>query len=102
VRPREYAVGWIKRGPSGIIGTNKADAVKTVESMLADVPELKMDGISSDPEAVVRWLQGRKIRYVTYDDWGRIDAEERARGEAQGRPRSKIVQIEEMLRICGR
>ncbi len=102
VRPREYAVGWIKRGPSGIIGTNKADAVKTVESMLADIPELKIDGISSDPEAVVRWLQDRKIRYVTYDDWGRIDAEERARGEAQGRPRSKIVQIEEMLRICGR
>ncbi len=102
VRSREYAVGWIKRGPSGIIGTNKADAVKTVDSMLADVPRLNADGVNQDPEAVVRWLQDRMIRYVTYDDWGRIDAEERARGEAQGRPRSKIVQIEEMLRICGR
>lgn len=102
VRPREYAVGWIKRGPSGIIGTNKADAVKTVESMLADVAELDADGVSDDAEAVVRWLEDRKIRYVTYEDWGRIDKEERARGEVQGRPRSKIVTVDEMLRVCGR
>ncbi|TFG66482.1 MAG: NADP oxidoreductase [Gemmatimonadales bacterium] len=101
-RPREYAVGWIKRGPSGIIGTNKPDAVETVESMLADVPELDADGVNRDPEAVVHLLQDRKIRYVTYDDWKKIDAVEQARGEPQGRPRSKIVQVEEMLRVCGR
>ncbi|TDJ49090.1 MAG: NADP oxidoreductase [Gemmatimonadetes bacterium] len=102
VRPGEYVVGWIKRGPTGIIGTNKSDAAKTVESMLADVPELDADDVNLDPDAVVRFLQDREIRYVTYDEWGRIDAEERARGEPQGRPRCKIVRIEEMLRVCGK
>lgn len=102
VRPREYVVGWIKRGPSGIIGTNKPDALETVQSMLADVSDLDTALVEQDPEAVVRFLQDGQIRYVTYDDWRMIDAEEQARGEPQGRPRSKIVQIEEMLRVCGR
>jgi len=102
IRPREYVVGWIKRGPSGIIGTNKPDALETVQSMLADVADLDIALVNQDPEAVVRFLRDGQIRYVTYDDWRKIDAEEQARGEPQGRPRSKIVQIEEMLRVCGR
>lgn len=102
VRPGEYAVGWIKRGPSGIIGTNKPDAVETVTAMLADVSALATGDVNTDPEAVVRFLRDRKIRYVTYADWERIDAEERARGEPQGRPRTKFIEVEEMLRFCGR
>ncbi|MFQ5530090.1 MAG: NADP oxidoreductase, partial [Gemmatimonadota bacterium] len=102
VRPGEYAVGWIKRGPSGIIGTNKPDAVETVRHMLEDVPLLDRGVVDSDPGAVIRRLRELEIRYVTYDDWKRIDAEERARGEPGGRPRSKFVRVEEMLNACDR
>jgi len=102
VRPGEYVVGWIKRGPSGIIGTNKPDAVNTVESMLSDVSEIDSESVDPDPDAIIGWLREREIRYVTFADWGQIDCEERSRGESQGRPRSKIVRVEEMLRVCGR
>jgi ferredoxin--NADP+ reductase len=102
ILPGEYAVGWIKRGPSGIIGTNKPDAVETVRNMLDDVGALDRSSVSADAEAVVRVLDERGLRYVTFDDWKRIDAEERARGEPHGRPRSKIVRVDEMLGVCGR
>lgn len=101
VRPREYAVGWIKRGPSGIIGTNKPDAVETVNAMLEDASSLEAE-VNPDPDAIVRFLEDRQVRYVTLADWQRIDAEECARGEPDGRPRSKIVSVEEMLRCCDR
>jgi len=102
VLPGEYAVGWIKRGPSGIIGTNKPDAVETVRHMLDDVSTIDRASVSADPDTIVRYLDERGLRYVTFDDWKRIDAEERARGEPRGRPRSKIVRVDEMLGVCGR
>ncbi|MDH3297109.1 MAG: FAD-dependent oxidoreductase [Gemmatimonadota bacterium] len=102
VRPGEYVVGWIKRGPSGIIGTNKPDAVETVGHMLQDAGNLDREAVDPDPEAVVACLRERGIRFVSYEDWKRIDAEERARGEPHGRPRSKIVRIEDMLGVCQR
>lgn len=97
VRTREYAVGWIKRGPSGIIGTNKPDAVETVKAMLEDAGTLDVE-VAAEEDAIVRFLRERGIRYVTFEDWKRIDAEERARGEPDGRPRCKLVRVEEMLR----
>jgi len=99
-RPREYAVGWIKRGPTGIIGTNKPDAVETVQSMAEDLPHLEAVDVDIDPGAPLRLLEERDVRVVDFEDWSRIDAAEVARGEAEGRPRNKFVRVEEMLRAC--
>lgn len=99
-RPREYAVGWIKRGPTGIIGTNKPDAVETVQSMVEDLPGLEAGEVDADPGAPIRLLEERDVRVVDFDDWCRIDAAEVARGETEGRPRTKFVRVEEMLRAC--
>ncbi|MCL7973850.1 MAG: NADP oxidoreductase, partial [marine benthic group bacterium] len=103
VVPGEYVTGWIKRGPSGVIGTNKACAAETVAAMLEDAASVSPDDASaSNPSAVLDLLDGRGTRYVTEEDWGRLDAEEVARGEALGRPRVKLVRVEEMLSIIGK
>ena len=96
VLPGEYVTGWIKRGPSGLIGTNKADSVETVKSLLEDAPNLP-PAAEGDPDAVEALLRERNVRYVTMDDWMEIEKYETTLGEAQGRPRVKIVHIEEML-----
>ncbi|MFW5692217.1 MAG: NADP oxidoreductase, partial [Chloroflexota bacterium] len=93
-----YVVGWIKRGPSGIIGTNKPDSVETVESLLADIRA----GATLNPKdparsSVDNLLNERGVRVISYADWQRIDEIERERGEAVGRPRLKFCTIEEML-----
>ncbi len=98
--PREYVAGWIKRGPTGIIGTNKPDAAETVTSMLEEVSgDALREPESPEPEAIPGLLSDRRVRFVTFDDWRRLDAAERAEGERQGRPRVKVVRVEEMLRI---
>jgi len=98
--PREYVAGWIKRGPTGIIGTNKPDAAETVTSMLEEVSgDALPEPESPEPEAIPGLLSDRHVRFVTFDDWRRLDAAERAEGERQGRPRVKVVHVEEMLRI---
>jgi ferredoxin--NADP+ reductase len=103
VVPGEFVAGWIKRGPSGIIGTNKPDAAETVACMLDEVA----GGAVRDPErphpaSVTDLLETRGIRYVTFDDWRRLDAVETMEGEKQGRPRVKVVKVERMLEIMGR
>jgi ferredoxin--NADP+ reductase len=104
--PGEYVVGWIKRGPSGVIGTNKKDAQETVDAMLADLLAAG-DGADSahapeapDPEAVENLLRERQPELVTYAGWTEIDRHERALGEPSGRPRVKLTRIEEMLRVA--
>ena len=96
----EYAVGWIKRGPSGVIGTNKKDAQETVDVILADAEA----GRVLTPDLAVSDLQdlltARKNGVVGYDGWERIDRHERARGEPTGRPRVKLTGLGEMLRIA--
>ncbi len=94
--PGEYVTGWIKRGPSGLIGTNKADSVETVRSLSADAPDLPR-ATEGDPAAVDALLAARGVRYVTVRDWMTLDRHEMALGEAQGRPRVKLVDVEEML-----
>jgi ferredoxin/flavodoxin---NADP+ reductase len=104
--PREYVVGWIKRGPSGVIGTNKKDAQETVNAMLEDLlttgsgtaRQLTPDAL--DPAVVETMLRSRQPDVVTYDGWREIDRHERALGEATGRPRVKLTRIEEMLEIA--
>ncbi len=93
VHPGEYAVGGIKRGPIGVIGTNKADAAETVGLVLedlADAPDRELDDL-------VVVLGQRGFRPSTLDDWRRIDAAELARGEADGRERAKIEAWHELL-----
>jgi ferredoxin/flavodoxin---NADP+ reductase len=92
----EYVTGWIKRGPSGLIGTNKADSVETVKSLLEDAPSLPR-AAEGDPEAVDALLRARGVRYVTMQQWLELEHYELAQGEAQGRPRVKLVHVDEML-----
>jgi len=112
--PGEYVVGWIKRGPSGVIGTNKKDAQETVNAILADLSTPgETNGASAgqqhtrhvpgspDPAAVEALLRARQPALVTYEGWEAIDRHERTLGEQTGRPRVKLTRIEEMLRIAG-
>ena len=94
-RHREYVVGWAKRGPTGLIGTNKPDSLETVEAMLEDAAASAGDGRSR--AAVDALLEARGVRRVGYEDWRRLDALETARGAEQGRPRVKLCRVEEML-----
>jgi ferredoxin--NADP+ reductase len=100
--PGEYVVGWIKRGPSGVIGTNKKDAADTIAKLLEDA---QAGRLNRPPEAdgggVERWLRSRVPALVTWDGWKAIDAHEVARGAPQGRPRVKLVRVPEMLALVG-
>jgi ferredoxin/flavodoxin---NADP+ reductase len=110
--PGEYVVGWIKRGPSGVIGTNKRDAQETVDAILADLSLLSDGGrrspgsgathVPSSPDAssVDTLLRARQPDLVTYSGWEAIDRHERTLGESAGRPRVKLTRIEDMLRIA--
>jgi ferredoxin--NADP+ reductase len=88
-----YCAGWIKRGPSGVIGTNKKDATETIELLLEDARQgkLRRGDPSATAETVEELLVSRGVEHVTYAGWEAIDAEERGRGEPQGRPRVKLV-----------
>jgi ferredoxin--NADP+ reductase len=97
-----YTAGWIKRGPSGVIGTNKKDALETVRHLLADVgSQTLLDPARPEPEAVEELLAERGVRYVSFEDWQAIDEAEVGRGEPHGRPRVKFVRVEEMLGALG-
>jgi ferredoxin--NADP+ reductase len=98
--PGEYVAGWIKRGPTGIIGTNKPDAAETVASMLEELAAgLAREPAQPEPAAVPGLLRERRVPYVTLEGWKRLDAAERAAGRPLGRPRVKVVRVEEMLAI---
>ena len=94
--PGVYCAGWIKRGPTGVIGTNKKDATETVELLLEDaragaLPQAAANG------SIDTLLTGRGVEVVAYDGWEAIDAVERARGEPLGRPRVKLCTWDELL-----
>ena len=97
-----YAAGWIKRGPSGVIGTNKKDALETVRHLLADIESgTLLDPPDPDPGAVEELLAERGVRFVSFEDWQAIDEAEVGRGEPHGRPRVKFVRVDEMLDALG-
>ena len=99
--PGEYAVGWIKRGPTGVIGTNKKDAQETVDAILADLSSgLLPAPPAPDPEELLATLRARQPELITYAGWAEIDRHERSLGEPAGRPRVKLTRIEEMLRVA--
>ena len=96
--PGEYVVGWAKRGPTGVIGTNKPDAVATVRLMLEDAPTFDpAETDLADPEAIPALLRQRDVRYVTWEEWKLIDEAEVAAGQRLGRPRVKFVTVPAML-----
>jgi ferredoxin--NADP+ reductase len=98
--PGEFAAGWIKRGPTGIIGTNKPDAAETVASMLDELGSgacRRPDHV--DEEAIPALLERRSVRPVSWEDWLELDSVEREAGAGSGRPRVKVVRVEEMLAI---
>jgi ferredoxin--NADP+ reductase len=95
----EYVAGWIKRGPSGVIGTNKADALETVNTLLED-PLPAIDPEDATPEAVTDLLAKRNVPYVTFDAWLELDRHEVELGERQGRPRVKVTSLSGMLEVA--
>ncbi|GLP76855.1 NADP oxidoreductase [Mycobacterium antarcticum] len=93
----EYVVGWIKRGPSGVIGSNKKDSQDTVNTLVADLgAPRELDGVTDD---AVEWLLSRQPLLVTDDHWKLIDTHERTSGQPGGRPRVKLTSVAELLRI---
>jgi ferredoxin--NADP+ reductase len=93
---RTYAAGWIKRGPSGVIGTNKKDATETVDLLLADARDGKLARVDST-QTLEALLDAKGATYVEYAGWQAIDAAERAAGEPRGRPRVKLTGWEALL-----
>ncbi|GAA3138032.1 FAD-dependent oxidoreductase [Nonomuraea salmonea] len=96
-REREYVAGWLKRGPTGVIGTNKSDAAETVRTLLSDLSGSPRTG-SGSIEAL---LAGRGVQPVTYEEWLGIEAAETELARSLGRgERVKLVGLEAMLRAC--
>ncbi|HBR14320.1 MAG TPA: NADP oxidoreductase [Candidatus Omnitrophica bacterium] len=93
-----YATGWIKRGPSGVIGTNKADSQETVKHLLEDMPQLQPCE-SQDMDALARLLLEKKGRVISFADWKKIDAVEMERGKCLGKPREKFVSLQEIVAV---
>ena len=94
----EYVVGWIKRGPTGIIGTNKRDAQETVNAILEDLDAGRLNEPSHpNRDALEELLDERQPEHVTYTGWEAIDSAERAAGEPHNRPRVKLTTTDELL-----
>jgi len=102
VAPGTYVVGWIKRGPTGFLGTNKSDALETVTSILDDLDAgtAVARGTTEDPDDLPGILRARGVVAHGRRGWRAIDAEERRRGESEGRPRSKITARAELDEVA--
>jgi ferredoxin/flavodoxin---NADP+ reductase len=97
--PGLYATGWIKRGPSGVIGTNKKDGQETVDNLFADLEAGRIPdaALAGDRNTTEELLAERKPDHVTFEGWEAIDAAEVDRGKPQGRPRVKFCRVDEMV-----
>lgn len=100
VRPGVYVAGWVKRGPTGFIGTNKSDAEETVSCLLDDLDAGAIPEPVGTTEGLRRVIRGRQPGMVDLAGWQAIDREERRRGAASGRPRIKIVDVDELRRVA--
>jgi ferredoxin--NADP+ reductase len=95
-----YVVGWIKRGPTGVIGSNKSDSQETVDTLVGDLAGAQLADFGADhADQLARWLVERQPKVVTDDHWKLIDEYERTTGEPHGRPRVKLTSVAELLRI---
>jgi ferredoxin--NADP+ reductase len=99
-RRNEYVVGWIKRGPTGVIGSNKSDSQETVDTLVSDLSGADLAEVDADySEKLVEWLLERQPKLITDDHWKLIDEHERSAGQPRGRPRVKLTSVAELLRI---
>ncbi len=97
---REYVAGWIKRGPTGVIGTNKHDAVESVSRMLETFLEEKIEPRQQNEiSGIESLLKERNVDYVSFEDWKLLDEYETEEGKLQERPRVKVTSIEKMIEI---
>lgn len=94
-----YVVGWIKRGATGVIGSNKVCARETVQAMLADL-QTGEHLTPANSHRCAEQLLGQDSRHITYDEWLKIDAAEKKAGEKQGRPRVKLLSRADMLAVA--
>jgi ferredoxin--NADP+ reductase len=98
-----YTAGWIKRGPSGVIGTNKPDALETVEKMMDDLTAgIVLDPAQPGAVEAESMISEHQPDYFSFEDWLKLDEIEVARGEASGRPRVKFTTREEMMEASGK
>jgi len=96
----EYVVGWIKRGPTGVIGSNKKDSQETVDTLVSDLSGADLADVGEDySEDLVEWLLEQQPKLVTDDHWKLINEYERSAGQPHGRPRVKLTSVAELLRI---
>jgi ferredoxin--NADP+ reductase len=99
-RRNEYVVGWIKRGPTGVIGSNKKDSQDTVDTLTSDLSGADLADVDADyAQKLVEWLLERQPKLITDDHWRLIDEHERSAGQPHGRPRVKVTSVAELLRI---
>ena len=100
LRKREFVAGWIKRGPSGVIGTNKPDAVETVHRLLDTFHNEKILPKKYDSKSdIVFFLKSRGVNFVSFSDWKILNNYEIKLGESNERPRIKLTSVEKMLEI---
>lgn len=92
-----YTSGWIKRGPTGVIGTNKTDASETVECMIEDISNGKI--LYPEADDISDLISARKPNYFSYEDWNKINEFELLKGRTAGRPRIKLYEIDKMLEV---
>ena len=98
--PGLYVNGWVKRGPVGLIGHTKGDAIETVGSLLEDLEAGRLpQAARPEPEAVTELLESRGLEYTTWEGWDLLDAHEVALGEPHGRPRIKVVDRQTMVEV---
>ena len=91
-----FVTGWIKRGPSGVIGTNKGDSDETVQTCLGYLESQSPKGTSSNDVQAI--LDQKELRTVSFSDWKRIDAIEVERGQEQGKPREKFTNVDDIFK----
>jgi ferredoxin--NADP+ reductase len=94
-----YATGWIKRGPVGLIGHTKSDAIETIAQVIADQPTWWSPS-APEEDAVVSLLEGRGVNFVGWPAWLKIDAEEKRLGQSQSRERIKLVEREDFMAVA--
>ena len=103
VRERLYATGWAKRGPVGLIGSTKSDALLIVTNMLEDLSKAAEGGrvaADRDPESIDRLLASRGVKPIDFAGWKKVDAFERAEGAKEGREHKKVIDPEQMRALA--
>jgi len=100
-RRNEYVVGWIKRGPTGVIGSNKSDSQETVDTLVKDLSAAQLAEFDdAHADRLAQWLAERQPKLITDDHWKAIDEYERSLGQPHGRPRVKLASVEDLLRVA--